>query len=58
MAILNGVFTVISMLMFFGIIWWAWSKHRVKDNDEAARLPFALPDEGSDQGNRNKGYGS
>ncbi|MFA5703007.1 MAG: CcoQ/FixQ family Cbb3-type cytochrome c oxidase assembly chaperone [Advenella sp.] len=58
MGILNGVFTIISMLMFFGIIWWAFSKGRAKANDEAAKLPFALPDEGSDKGNENKGYGS
>ncbi|NLY63663.1 MAG: CcoQ/FixQ family Cbb3-type cytochrome c oxidase assembly chaperone [Alcaligenaceae bacterium] len=58
MGILNGVFTFISMLMFFGIIWWAWSRHRAKDNEEASMLPFALPDEGSDKGNQNKGYGS
>ncbi len=45
MAFLNGLMTIISMAVFFGIVWWAWSKGRVKDNQEAAALPFSLPDE-------------
>jgi cytochrome c oxidase cbb3-type subunit 4 len=28
------------MAMFLGIIWWAYSAHRKKPNDEAAHLPF------------------
>lgn len=45
MAFLNGLMTIISMAVFFGIVWWAWSKGRVKANEEAAELPFSLPDE-------------
>jgi cytochrome c oxidase cbb3-type subunit 4 len=37
------------MLTFFGIIWWAFSKGRKKANEEAANLPFVLPDEGAKQ---------
>lgn len=33
------------MALFFGIIWWAWSTRRSKDNETAANLPFSLPDE-------------
>jgi cytochrome c oxidase cbb3-type subunit 4 len=28
------------MAAFFGIVWWAYSAHRKKANDEAAHLPF------------------
>ena len=28
------------MIAFFGIVWWAYSAHRKKPNDEAAHLPF------------------
>jgi len=28
------------MAAFFGIVWWAYSAHRKKANDEAAQLPF------------------
>ena len=45
MAFLNGLLTIISMAVFLGIVWWAWSSFRAKDNAEAANLPFTLPDE-------------
>jgi cytochrome c oxidase cbb3-type subunit 4 len=47
MAYLNAIATVLAMLTFFGIIWWAFSKGRKKANEEAANLPFVLPDEGA-----------
>ena len=47
MIALNVIGTILSMVVFFGIIWWAFSKRRVKANEEAANLPFDLPDEGS-----------
>lgn len=47
MVILNAIGTILSMLLFFGIIWWAFSKGRKKANEEAAHIPFDLPDEGA-----------
>jgi cytochrome c oxidase cbb3-type subunit 4 len=47
LAYLNGIATVLAMLTFFGIIWWAFSKGRQQANEEAANLPFVLPDEGA-----------
>jgi len=44
-AYLNAFSTVFAMAVFFGIVWWAFSKHRKQANEEAANLPFALPDE-------------
>ncbi|HEY9119061.1 MAG TPA: cbb3-type cytochrome c oxidase subunit 3 [Marinobacter sp.] len=37
---LRGIHTLIIMAIFLGIIWWAYSAHRKKPNDEAAHLPF------------------
>lgn len=37
---LRGVHTLLVMAMFLGIVWWAYSAHRKKPNDEAAHLPF------------------
>ena len=37
---LRGVHTLLVMSAFFGIVWWAYSAHRKKANDEAAHLPF------------------
>lgn len=36
--------TVILMAVFFGIIWWAYSKKRKSSFTEAANLPFADED--------------
>jgi cytochrome c oxidase cbb3-type subunit 4 len=32
--------TVASFVTFIGIVWWAWSKRRAADFEEAANLPF------------------
>ena len=38
--ILRSITTVAALVAFLGIVWWAWSKNRKADFDEAARLPF------------------
>ncbi|MBB5217064.1 cbb3-type cytochrome oxidase subunit 3 [Parapusillimonas granuli] len=45
MAIINAIATVLAMLTFLGIVWWAFSRVRAQANHEASMLPFALPDE-------------
>ncbi|UTW45339.1 cbb3-type cytochrome c oxidase subunit 3 [bacterium SCSIO 12696] len=37
---LQGIGTILAMLAFGGIVWWAFSKHKKQDFDEAAQLPF------------------
>ncbi|HQZ05474.1 MAG: cbb3-type cytochrome c oxidase subunit 3 [Rhodoferax sp.] len=37
---LRSITTVAALVAFLGIVWWAWSKNRKADFDEAARLPF------------------
>ncbi|QDL54824.1 cbb3-type cytochrome oxidase subunit 3 [Rhodoferax aquaticus] len=37
---LRSVATVVSMVTFIGIVWWACSKRRAQDFTEAANLPF------------------
>lgn len=46
MAMLNAVATIIAMLTFLGIVWWAFSRGRAKANYDASMLPFSVPDEG------------
>lgn len=36
--------TVVLLVLFLGIVWWAYSKKRKKSFDEAANLPFADED--------------
>ena len=44
---LRIVSTLASLVAFLGIVWWAFSSKRKKDNQESAMLPFDLPDEGA-----------
>ncbi len=37
----RSVVTLICMLTFLGIVWWAYSAGRKEDFEEAAMLPFA-----------------
>jgi cytochrome c oxidase cbb3-type subunit 4 len=37
---LRGLFTLVLMIAFVGIVIWAWSGKRRKDFEEAARLPL------------------
>ena len=36
----RSIVTVISLMVFLGIVWWAWSKRNQARFDEAAQLPF------------------
>ncbi len=38
---LRAIVTVTSLLIFLGIVRWAWSAKQSAPFDEAARLPFA-----------------
>lgn len=42
---LNALSTILAMLTFFAISWWAFSSGRKAANRESALLPFVLPDE-------------
>ena len=37
---LQGIGTILAMLAFGGVVWWACSKHKKQDFEEAAQLPF------------------
>lgn len=37
---LQGIGTILAMLAFGGIVWWAFKKDKKQDFDEAAQLPF------------------
>ncbi|MCG7600700.1 cbb3-type cytochrome c oxidase subunit 3 [Halomonas sp. McH1-25] len=41
----RGITTLLIMIAFLGVVFWAYSKRRKKDFDEASRLPFADDDE-------------
>ena len=41
MGTLQGIATILVMIAFFGVCWWAYSPKRKKKFEEAANLPFA-----------------
>ncbi len=41
---LRSIVTVVSLLTFLGIVWWAYTKTNKKGFDEAANLPFSDDD--------------
>ena len=44
-AVISGIATLLALVTFLGICWWAFSNGRRDANREAAMMPFALPDE-------------
>jgi cytochrome c oxidase cbb3-type subunit 4 len=42
---LSATSTILGLVFFVGIVWWAWSANRRAANEESAQLPFSLPDE-------------
>lgn len=39
-AMFHSYYTVVLLVIFIGIVAWAWSSRRKKDFDEASRLPL------------------
>lgn len=39
-GLLQGIWTIIVMIFFLGVVVWAWSSKRKKVFDEAAMIPF------------------
>jgi len=40
MNLFHSIWTVVSLVIFIGIVLWAWSGHRKESFDEAAQLPL------------------
>ena len=53
----HGIWTAVLLIVFIGIVAWAWSSKRKRDFDEAARLPLEddepTEDESDSKGSRN-----
>ncbi len=49
---LSTLFTVVSFVIFLGIVGWAWSGRRREAFARAANEPFALPDEATGSAER------
>ncbi|MDO7654052.1 MAG: cbb3-type cytochrome c oxidase subunit 3, partial [Porticoccus sp.] len=38
---LQGIGTILALVAFLGVCWWAFSSRKKKDFEEAAQLPFS-----------------
>lgn len=45
MALFSGITTLVALITFLAIVWWAFSRGRTQANEQSALLPFAIPDE-------------
>ncbi len=37
---ISGIFIIVMMILFFGVVFWAWSDRQKKTFDHMARLPL------------------
>ena len=50
---IRGFATVLAMVAFLAVTYWAYSSRKQKDFEEAAHLPFADEDDPDSQHNKN-----
>ena len=53
--LIGAVTTVLSMLAFAAVVWWAYGRARRARFDAAAQAPFALPDDAVDVAQAGRG---
>jgi len=51
------VWTLVVVVLFVGIVIWAWSGKRKQDFDEAANIPFHEDDEPAETNHKEKPHG-
>ncbi len=51
----RGLLTLVLLILFLGIVVWAFSSRRKKDFDEAARLPLEENKDGNEEQNKHEG---
>lgn len=47
MSAILSAWTVVALVTFLGIIWWAWSGKKKSDFDAAAQIPFEEDNDGN-----------
>lgn len=48
----SGIVTALFILVFIGIVWWAYSKGNRQRFEDAGRLPFAEDETSAQQGDK------
>ena len=57
METFHSIWTVVLLVVFLGIVFWAWSGKRKRAFDEAARLPLEDDDAPASTRPKENGYG-
>ena len=51
-GIISGIVTAVFVLVFIGIVWWAYSKGNKQRFEDAGKLPFSEDDTPAKQGDK------
>ncbi|MGB5718098.1 MAG: cbb3-type cytochrome c oxidase subunit 3 [Gammaproteobacteria bacterium] len=56
-SLIQSVWTVVVLVLFVGIVIWAWSSKRKQDFDEAANIPFHEDEAPTEHTSKEKPHG-
>ena len=56
-SLMQSVWTLVVLVLFVGIVIWAWSSKRKKDFDEAANIPFNEDDMPAEKTSKENSHG-
>jgi len=56
-VLIQSVWTVVVLVLFVGIVIWAWSGKRKQEFDEAANIPFHEDDTSAEKTSKEKPHG-
>jgi cytochrome c oxidase cbb3-type subunit 4 len=56
-SLIQSVWTLVVLVLFVGIVIWAWSGKRKKDFEDAANIPFHEDETPSDKTSKENSHG-
>jgi cytochrome c oxidase cbb3-type subunit 4 len=56
-SLIQSVWTLVVLVLFVGIVIWAWSSKRKQDFDEAANIPFHEDDTSAEKTSKENSHG-
>jgi cytochrome c oxidase cbb3-type subunit 4 len=56
-SLVQSIWTLVVLVLFVGIVLWAWSGKRKKDFDEAANIPFTEDEKPTDINSKENSHG-
>ena len=56
-SLIQTIWTLVVLVLFVGIVIWAWSGKRKQDFDEAANIPFQEEDKPAEKTSKENSHG-